>query len=104
MARAWVSGNEPYLFRVPATSVQDWLQARYQDPDELLDYVVSIEEFDRLPSGNKPCKVAGCERDVVKGLFLCHRHHVASLQKIGKCPEYPIGRNFGPYEVSKYEL
>jgi len=103
LARAWVSGNEPYLFRVPSITKGEWIRERYQDPDELLDYVVNIKEFDNLPSGDSVCKVNGCEKQTVKGLRVCHKHHVFNMQSAKACLSYPVGRKFPPYDVRNYE-
>ena len=77
-SRAWVSGNEKYLFRVPPISLEEWLEEPYASPDEWLDY-----------------NIEAVKRDVGIGIVL-------GLFKKKLKP--PIGRNFPPYhEATKEE-
>jgi hypothetical protein len=105
-ARAWVSGSRLYFFRVPAMEVSDWELERFQDPDELLDYVVSITQYlerNHFVLSKANCGVAGCPEPAAAGLTICPRHQVAQLQKVGLLPRYPSGRRLDPYDVERYE-
>lgn len=75
-SRAWVSGNEKYLFRVPPISLEEWLEEPYASPDEWLDYNINVAK-----------RKAGI--GIVSGFF----------KKLSP----PIGRNFPPYRKATKE-
>ena len=73
-SRAWASGNEKYLFRVPPISLEEWLEEPYSSPDEWLDY-----------------NIEAAKRDVGIGV---------GLRDFGRPP---IGRRFPPYSEASEE-
>lgn len=79
---AWNWGAKPYCFLVPELEIEEWTTERYVDPDEMLVFVASFEQFLAAPT-NKQIP------DLPK--------HVRSLQRIGNLPKNPEGRWFGPY-------
>lgn len=82
-ASAWNWGAKPYCFLVPEIDPDEWKKERYVDPDEMLIYVASMQQFLAVPSNRA---IPDLPR------------HVASLQRIGNMPKNPEGRWFGPYE------
>ena len=56
-SRAWNWGNDLYFFKVPNTTVENWLKQPFVQPDELLIYTAVITEFlnQQFVLGDKPC-------------------------------------------------
>ncbi|WP_320151086.1 hypothetical protein [uncultured Tolumonas sp.] len=98
-SRAWNWGNDLYLFKVPPVFLDEWLKQPYVQPDELLIYVGGLSEFLKqgFEKGEEKCKKDGCADKTIKGLAICLKHHIESLQKVRLLPQEPVGRWFKPY-------
>ena len=89
LAYAWNWGAKPYGFIVPLIRVEEWQKERYVDPDELLIYVASMQNYLAIPTNRQ-----------IKNL----PDHVKQLQKMGNLPKDPEGRWFGPYKATCIEI
>jgi hypothetical protein len=97
VSRAWNWGNDPYAFRIPSVSKEEWLQDRFVDPDELLIYAALLESFPLDELSGNPCHEPGCARSSLSQSIFCAPHHLRQLQAAGLFPGYPPGRWFPPY-------
>jgi hypothetical protein len=104
-SRAWVSGNEFYLFKVPPIAVDEWREQAYVQPDALLDYAAAMHLFlsrAKFEQTSRPCSAEGCTRMAASGVGQCLQHHIESLREVHALPEFPTGRWFPPYAESNF--
>lgn len=104
-SRAWVSGNEFYLFKVPPIGVEEWRKQPYVQPDALLDFAAAMNLFlsrAKFEPTSRSCGAEGCTKMAVSGVGRCLQHHIESLQKVRSLPELPAGRWFSPYHESGF--
>ena len=105
-AWGWDNWDEPvYLFKVPATSVADWLQEQFLQPHELLIFNACIERVvqNRMEK-TEPCAASGCTAKAIVGSVNCLPHHIQSLQRVRLVPQDPKGRWFHPYSEQPFPL
>ena len=98
---AWNWGAENYIFKVPTITSDEWSSLPFVDPDEVLIFAARIDQFlgqQEFAAGDRQCRRQECKNTAVKGLALCLRHHVESLQQAGLLPKTPKGRWWGIYE------
>ncbi|GEP44289.1 hypothetical protein [Brevifollis gellanilyticus] len=81
-ASAWNWGAKAYCFIVPEIEVEDWKAQRYVDPDEMIVFVGSLQQFLAVPANRRIPELL---------------KHVRMLQSIRTMPSDPEGRWFGPY-------
>src|SRR5450756_2480805 len=78
-ASAWALGAKPYMFRVPATTEEEWLRDRFVDPDDVLVFVALTERFlkaQQFGHAGTVCATKGCGLTAIKLSVFCLRHHV----------------------------
>jgi hypothetical protein len=97
VSRAWNWGNNEYAFRVPDTSVDDWLERQYVQPDELMLYASALSNLPAPEATVIPCRELGCSELAIKFSVFCRRHHLNQLRSMGQFPAYPSGKWFSPY-------
>ena len=100
LSRAWNWVNEPYLFRVPSVSAEEWLTLPYVQPDEMLIFIAVLEGMTPLlrQLQELQCRMEPCRNKAIVGSVFCPQHHIESLQAVPSFPAYPRGRWFPPYE------
>ncbi len=104
-ARLW--GNNPYLFKVPSATYQDWLNSAYVSPDEVLEYNKSIRQFrngQTFEKTERPCKHSSCANQAIELSVMCFQHHMEMLQSGGTLPAKPKGLMFEPYDYHEEEM
>jgi len=103
MSRAWNWANEPYLFKVPQITIDDWLQELYIQPDSMLIFDAVITRFldQDFVDSTRTCKTENCDKKAIKVSAFCLSHHIAMLQEAKMLPKIPEGRMFKPYDYSK---
>jgi hypothetical protein len=98
-SRAWSWDNKLYLFKVPSTSTQDWLDEPYIRPHELATFNSSVARvLENVSEKSDPCSVNGCPNKAITRSVSCLAHHIQSLQKVRLLPQDPTGRWFPPYD------
>jgi hypothetical protein len=100
---AWAWGenhdNPRYLFKVPIIDLEEWRQTPFIRPHELLTFSAAFENVSKgLTEKQDRCKHSDCQQRAVTYSVFCLRHHIESLQAIGRFPSSPSGRWFQPYE------
>ena len=104
----WQSGHEwnfadrEYLFQVPPIDIADWERAPYQQPAAMMIYSAVLRDYcarATFEPSETMCRAEGCPEHATRFSVLCRRHHIESLQKLGKLPKSPVGRLFPPYYV-----
>ncbi|MDD4890433.1 MAG: hypothetical protein PHU85_10930 [Phycisphaerae bacterium] len=97
---AWNWGNKEYLFRVPETSLEDWIKEPFVAPDAVLIYVAVIDDFiskQKFALAGENCRRQPCGHLRISSSAFCLRHHIESLQRNRMLPQTPPGRWWGPY-------
>ncbi|RCU51624.1 hypothetical protein DU002_03905 [Corallincola holothuriorum] len=104
-SRAWNWGNDVYCFKVPQTTVDEWLLLRFVSPDELMVYGYAVSDFlnSGIELGDVECNETDCTSKAIGGLKKCVNHHLANLQQVGSFPSEPEGRWFFPYEERNFK-
>ena len=104
----WQSGHEwnfedqEYLFQVPPIDITDWQYEPYQQPAGMMIYSAVMRDFcarANFEPRDEMCQAEGCSEHAIRFAVFCRRHHIESLQKLGKLPKSPVGRLFPPYYV-----
>ena len=109
-SQLWQSGHEwnfadqEYLFQVPVIDVADWQREPYQQPAAMMIFSAVMRDFcsrATFETSDLQCRSEGCLERAIRFSVLCRRHHIESLQKIGKLPKNPVERLFPPYFIEQ---
>ena len=98
----WNFADQEYLFQVPPIEIADWQRKPYQQPAAMMIYSAVMRDFcARAPfePTDSQCRADGCKERATRFSVFCRRHHIESLQKLGRLPQNPVGRLFPPYYV-----
>lgn len=98
----WNFANQEYLFQVPPIDVAEWQVEPYQQPAGMMIYSAVMRDFcahANFEPKDEMCRTDGCSEHAIRFTVFCRRHHIESLQKLGKLPKSPVGRLFPPYYV-----
>lgn len=95
------NGKGEYLFKVPFKEIELWQKSHYSAPDEILRYLVVMQQFletNKFETKNELCSEENCSNKSLKFGQLCFVHHIICLKNIGSLPDKPNGVLFSPYE------
>jgi hypothetical protein len=98
----WNFADQEYLFQVPPIELADWQREPYQQPAAMMIYSAVMRDFcarATFEPRDEKCRADGCSELSIRFSVFCRRHHIESLQKLGKLPKSPVGRLFSPYYV-----
>jgi hypothetical protein len=111
--RLWQSGHEwnfanrEYLFQVPPIEIADWQREPYQQPAAMMIHSAVMRDFfarANFETGDSTCHHEGCTQHAIRHSVFCRKHHIESLQQLGRLPKEPAGRLFPPYYVESREV
>ena len=100
---AWNWGDKEFLFKVPNIEPDKWLADPYVQPDLLMLYSASIQNYlakNTFVEKEAECRAVDCKNRAVQHSVFCFKHHIESLQKADALPKLPQGRWFAPYQES----
>jgi len=96
----WNFADQEYLFQVPSIEIADWQREPYRQPAAMMIYSAVVKDFCAGASfepTDSRCRADGCSERAIRFSVFCRRHHLESLQKLGRFPKSPAGRLFPPY-------
>jgi hypothetical protein len=98
----WNFGDKEYLFQVPEIEIPDWNREPYAQPAALMVYSAAMRDFCTracFDPTDKNCRAENCPERAIPFSVFCRKHHIESLQQLGRLPPKPAGRLFPPYYV-----